>query len=600
MTKDFMSINKEIQKQLIESNIINESQMNQALKIQEEKGESLTNILVNLNYIKREHLLKFASQVAGIPYVKLEKSLVDPDVLKLVPGHLVAKYNLIPVLKLADTLTVALTDPFNLWALDELRFITGLEIEPLLCDESDISDVMKHFYSDTDFGPKKGDITPVVEPKLSRLRVKKDGGPAELSAEIRLTEASPDFGLISDGDDKIELEEKAKQDEDRSPVIKITNLVLRQAINQGASGVHIEPQRDKLHIRYRIDGILQTAHVLPRELGRLLVSRIKIMSRLNISERRLPQDGVFTVRFGEKEIDGRVATTPTVYGESAIIRLLNQSKGLIEVDNIGMSVDLRSKFRKIIRQNSGFILVTGPTGSGKTTTLYAALNDIQSDKIKIVTIEDPVEYRVQGFNQIQVYHHIGLDFSRVLRSVLRQDPDVILVGEVRDKETAQVAVQAVLTGHLLFSTLHTTSSISSIIRLMDLGIEYFYIREVLSLVIAQRLVRKLCLECRELYSPTEQELDEDSLRMFTMEDKIYRSSGCNSCGHTGYNGRIPIFEMLFMTDAVKNVIKADTDRAELYKAARDAGMVTLWESAIEAVKNGITSLNEVKAYIPRI
>jgi type IV pilus assembly protein PilB len=600
MTKDFMSINKEIQSKLIESNIINESQMKQALKTQEENGESLANILVNLNYIKQEHLLKFTSQVVGIPYVKLEKSLVDPDVLKLVPENLVTKYNLIPVLKLADTLTVALTDPFNLYALDELRFVTGLEIEPLLCDESDFRDVMKHFYTETDFGLKKDNVTPAMEPKSSQPRVKKGGEPAELSTEIRLTETSPDFGLISDGDDHIELEEKARQDKDRSPVIKITNLVLRQAIKQGASDVHIEPQREKLHIRYRIDGVLQTAHVLPRELGRLLVSRIKIMSRLNISERRLPQDGVFTVRFGEKEIDGRVATTPTVYGESAIIRLLNQSKGLIDVDNMGLSVELRSKFRKIIRQNSGFILVTGPTGSGKTTTLYAALNDIQSDKLKIVTIEDPIEYRVQGLSQIQVYHHIGLDFSKILRSVLRQDPDIILVGEVNDKETAQVAVQAVLAGHLLFSTLHATSSINSIIRLMDLGIEYFYIREVLSLVIAQRLVRKLCLECRELYSPTEQELDEDGLRMFTAEDKIYRSAGCNSCGNTGFSGRIPLFEMLFMTDDVKNVLKTDTDRAELYKAARNAGMTTLWESAIEAVKNGVTSLHEIKANIPRV
>lgn len=602
MSNNYINIDKKIQKQLVDHNIINETQLKEALKVQEAHGESLADILVRLKYIKREHLMKFVSQTVGIPYVKLERSLVDPDVLKIVPGHLVAKYNLIPVLKLADTLTVALTDPFNLNALEELRSATGLEIEPLLCDEADIKNAMSYFYSKEDFTSKKEDITSPAEAKQPEPKLKKDDGAptqVEVSPDIRLTQSFPDIGLISDIDDRVEQAEKAKQDEERSPVVKITNLMLRQAINQGASDIHIEPQKEKLHIRYRIDGVLRTVHILSKELARLFISRIKIMSRLNISERRLPQDGSFTLKLGDKEIDGRVATSPTVYGESAVIKLLNQTKDLMDIGNLGMSVDMKNKFQDIIDQSSGMILVTGPAGSGKTTTLYAALNEILSDKIKIITIENPVEHRIQGLTQIQVYRQIDLNYARVLHSVLQQDPDVILVGELRDKETAQLSVQAVLTGRLVFSTMHTTGCVDSILRLIDLGIEHYYVRDVLSLVIAQRLVRKLCPECREMYSPDGQELDEDSLSVFSSDDNIYRPIGCDVCGNTGYNGRIPIFEMLSVNDDVKKVIKAETDRSELFKAALNTGMVSLWESAVDAVKNGITSLQEVKSNIPR-
>lgn len=599
MSDNYINIDKKIQKQLVDHNIINETQLKEALKVQGEHGESLADILVNLKYIKREHLMKFVSQNVGIPYVKLERSLIDPDVLKLVPGHLVAKYNLIPVLKLADTLTVALTDPFNLKALEELRSATGLEIEPLLCDEADLKEAMNYFYSKDGLNPKGDKITPAGESKQPQQVLRKDGTMVEVSPDIRLTQSFPDIGLISDIDDRVELAEKAKQDEERSPVVKITNLMFRQAINQGASDIHIEPQKEKLHIRYRIDGVLRTVHVLPKELARLFISRVKIMSRLNISERRLPQGGSFTLKLGDKEIDGRVATSPTVYGENAVIRLLNQTKDLIDIGNLGVSVDMKNKFQSIIHQSSGMILVTGPAGSGKTTTLYAALNEIISDKIKIVTIENPVEHRIQGLSQIQVYRQIDLDYARVLCSVLQQDPNVILVGELRDKETAQLSVQAVLTGRLVFSTMHTTGCVDSILRLMDLGIEHYYVRDVLSLVIAQRLVRKLCPECREMYSPTEQELDEDDLRVFSSNDNIYRPVGCEVCGHTGFNGRTPIFEMLSINNDIKKVFKAETDRSELLKAALNTGMVTLWESAVDAVKNGITSLQEVKSNIPR-
>ncbi len=602
MARDYTIETEKIKKQIVENGLITKEQLDNAIEVQRKTNDSLIDIIVSLDYADREKIMNFISELIDVPYVKLDIKLIDPEIVGSVSKKLALKHKLIPVLKLANTLTVAMTDPFNLYALQDLKFAAEIDIEPLFCSEEDIMQAITFFYIENkeDTDDSNPTVTPIVEPRS----VSKAGSLQSFNLEktdgISVSEAATDFATKLSESPANLMDEKAREEERQSPVIKITNTIIRQAITQNVSDIHFEPFRENLRVRFRIDGVLKIAHVLPLELSKLVISRLKVMSRLNITEKRLPQDGVFLFRYAGSEIDCRLATSPTVYGESAIIRLLHQSKKFVSVDELGFTADMSRQFKNVIKYPSGFILVTGPTGSGKTTTLYAALNEINSEANKIITAEDPVEYRIAGVNQIQMHHQIGLDFSKALRSMLRQDPDIILVGEIRDRETAQIAVQAVLTGHLLFSTLHTTNSVNSIIRLMDLGVEYFYIREVLSLIVAQRLVRKLCPHCREEYKPLDVELDDSLLRKLAInKETLFRATGCKKCDNTGYVGRIPVFEMLSIDTNISSHITPDTNSKMLWNAARDSGVKTLWENAVYLVEKGITTIDEISAKVPR-
>ncbi len=545
---------------LVEKGIITEEQLQLAMQLQKSTGMRLKDVLIKEGFTTREQLQEFISNFVDIPYVKLS---VDPEAVKLIPANMARNLVAIPITLVGDILTIAVSCPFDTASLDMLAFASGYTLEPVLSDEEDILEAIEYFFR---------------EGGLEQEMV--DWGEEHLEFVDRYAPESVDEIRVDEG-----------------PVVKLTNLILSKAIKEGASDVHIEPEENLVRVRYRIDGVLMEARILPVEVLNPLVSRIKVLAQLNIAERRLPQDGRFFVRFGGKDVDFRVATAPTIYGESVILRILDQSNARVSLSDLGFEDDDMRKVLSALEEPSGFILVTGPTGSGKTTTLYAVLNEINDITRKVITIEDPVEYRLRVINQIPVNHKIGLDFAAILRSVLRQDPDVILVGEIRDRETAQIAMQAAMTGHLLLSTLHTTGAAETLPRLMDMGVEPYYVREVVKLIIAQRLVRKLCPRCKEPYRPPEEKLRE--LGLGEEEGEYFRPVGCRYCNQTGYKGRTGVFEVMGMSKDLKSMMSLEVSPEKVIEVAVRDDMRTMWRNALRKFSKGVTSLEEIMRCVPR-
>ncbi|HEV3236867.1 MAG TPA: type II secretion system ATPase GspE [Gemmataceae bacterium] len=517
--------------------------------------------LLSKGHAKEEQILTALGEELGLDVVDLTQIKVESATLQSMPLKLLHRRTLMPIARNNGTLTVATGDPFDIYALDELQTLTGLEIKPVLASPREISRLLK-----THFGVGGETVTALVQERAT------DG--VELLQETETDDS-----------------ELAKMAQEAS-VVKLVNEILIEAANERASDIHIEPDETILRIRYRIDGMLQTQS-LPPEISRFqaaIISRIKIMARLNIAEKRLPQDGRIKMRVQNREIDVRVSIIPMVHGEGIVMRLLDKGRMVFNLANIGMAEDNHKLFRKIIDRPHGIILVTGPTGSGKSTTLYSALNEIKSETTKIITVEDPVEYQQSGISQIQVHSKIGLTFAASLRSILRHDPDVILIGEMRDLETAESAIQASLTGHLVFSTLHTNDAPSAFTRLIDMGIEPFLVSSTVEAVMAQRLVRTICPECKVLYEP--HELPNDFPKEGT-NGKLWHGAGCRSCRQSGYKGRTGICELMITGDAIREMCVQRVNASAIRVQALKEGMRTLRQDGFRKVLKGITTVDEV-------
>jgi len=528
--------------------------------------EDLENIIINGGFVSEEKLLIAYSKYLNIPYFDLKQSDIDSDIVSLIPAKFANDNKVIAIGKEDGTLIVALRDPFDINIVDELKILTGFRIKPVISKLEDITKAIKVSY---------GVGAETVE------KLVKDSKTPSLDLELVKAETPQD------------LEEMAKD----SSIVNYVNQLLMEAYKKRATDIHIEPFRDKLRIRFRIDGVLYEIKSLPdvKKLQPAIVSRFKIMAKLNIAERRRPQDGRCRIKLHGQEVDLRLSTFPTLFGEGLSIRLLTSSSILFGLDELGFPEDAFSKIKVVLNKPNGMILVTGPTGCGKTTTLYACLSYLNDSKVNIVSLEDPIEYQLEGINQIQVNPKIDLTFANGLRSILRQDPDVIMVGEIRDLDTAQISVRAALTGHLIFSTLHTNNALSSVNRLFDLGIEPYLVANTLRAIIAQRLIRVICNSCKKEYSPDERLLEASGFKREELNKGIhfFKGYGCIECNNTGYKGRTAIFEFLAVDDEMSSLIARAAPKSELAKQAKLLGMKSLKESGIDKVKNGITTLEEV-------
>lgn len=527
-------------------------------------NKPLHSVIIEQNFAKEEDVLPVLAEQFGMDLVDLTKAAVDPETLRMMPTKLVHRRNLMPLSRSNGSLVVATGDPFDVYAIDELQTLTGLHVHPVLASPREISRLIK-----THYGVGGETVTAMVQEREA----------VELLEDL-------------EADDS----EIAKQAQEAS-VVKLVNEILIEAANEQASDIHIEPEEHTLRIRYRIDGLLQTQN-LPPEITRFqaaIISRIKIMARLNIAEKRLPQDGRIKMRVNNREIDVRVSIIPMIHGEGIVMRLLDKSRMVFNLKNIGFLDDGYSLFRQLIDRPHGIILVTGPTGSGKSTTLYSALNEIKDDVTKIITVEDPVEYQQPGISQIQIHPKIGLTFAACLRSILRHDPDVILIGEMRDFETAESGIQASLTGHLVFSTLHTNDAPSAFTRLIDMGVEPFLVSSTVEGVMAQRLVRTICKECKVTYEPLAGELPSDfpGVADGNPPAKLYRGAGCRKCHQTGYKGRTGIHEILVNTDELKDLIVQRVNANTIRTEALKHGMITLRQDGWRKVIAGMTTIEEV-------
>jgi len=550
---------------LMKSKKADVGQLNNALEQQKQRQVPLRKILLEKGLVSEEELLSLISKQLYIPTLHLTKYKFDPEVTKLIPERVAKLYSVIPLSRMGNTLTVAIADPLNIFALDDLKTLTGLNIDTVLSPENEISRAIE-----TQFHLDAKNIQEIISDDEHAIHPSQQGATELLKSE------------------EIELGSALKQSEE-APIVKLVNLFLAQALKRRASDIHIEPEIDCLRIRYRIDGALHEAFRIPKLNQNAIIARVKIISGLDITESRLPQDGRFKVRFEGREIDFRVSGLPTTFGQKFVLRILDKTNLSIGLDKLGFSEQPSEIFKQAITKPFGMILVTGPTGSGKSTTLYSILNQLNTAERNIITIEDPVEYQIEGITQIQVKPEIGLDFASGLRSLLRQSPDVIMIGEIRDSETADIAVKASLTGQLVFSTLHTNDAVSSITRLNDMNIEPFLIASSLVMLCAQRLCRKVCQKCRKPI-----EIKEEFLKSigFTQKAKFYTSGGCRYCNNTGFFGRIAILEAVMIDDAIREMVIQKKSIDEIKKHAQEHGMRTLRDDAFLKVAQELTTLEE--------
>ncbi|MEA3560274.1 MAG: ATPase, T2SS/T4P/T4SS family [Candidatus Omnitrophota bacterium] len=561
------SLKERLRDILINGRLITPEQLNEAIGVQKKKGGHLASILVNLGYIGEKDLLLTLSRELNIPPADLSKLEISPEIIKLIPKHMAEHYGIVPISRIGKTLTVAMSDPLNVFAMDDVKVLTGFSIRPVVSTEKSIVQAVERYYA----APASVTIEDIIEEtKKSKM-------------EIVIEETKEEGGI--DSGDLLRLAQE-------TPVIKVTNVLLAEAIKRKASDLLVEPLENELRIRYRVDGILQEAKAPPKSMQNAIISRLKVMSELDIAERRLPQDGRFKIKIGNRMVDFRVSIVPASFGEKAALRVLDKSALMLEMDKLGFEQVNLEKIKECSSRPHGMILVCGPTGCGKTTTLYSILNFVDRPEKNIITVEDPVEYQLKGINQVTYREDIGLTFARALRSILRQDPDIIMVGEIRDSETADIAIKSALTGHLVLSTLHTTDASGSIVRLINMGVEPFLISSSVIMVVAQRLVRILCPNCKEFYEPGQQ-LKKDLRLAGDKKWIFYRPKGCKACGDTGYRGRTGIIEVLVLTPAIKELVMKRASEAEMKIAARKAGMNTLRENGLQKVKNGITSLKEI-------
>lgn len=545
---------------LLEQKLISEEKLEQVLKEQEGNKERIGETLVRLGLLSEEDLMKALSRQLGLPYLSLsEYPRIFPDNIDL-PLKFMKHYKVFPLGVYNNKMKVAMTDPLDTYILDTLRLASKRELDIYLSTEKDILEAIEQFFG-------KGSTR--MERIIEGISAEEYEAPAEAEEE-----------------DVHHLRDLALE----APIIKLVNLIISKAVEERASDIHIEPFENDLHIRYRIDGILHDVESPPKRLQSAVISRVKIMAKLNIAERRLPQDGRIRLKVSGKEIDLRVSTIPTLYGESVVMRILDRTSAIIGLESLGFPIEALKRYEELITKPYGILLVTGPTGSGKTTTLYASLNKINSSEKKIITIEDPIEYQLDGINQIQVKPKIGLTFANGLRHIVRQDPDIIMVGEIRDLETADIAIHSALTGHLVFSTLHTNDAPGAVTRLLDMGIEGFLVSSSLIGVLAQRLVRIICPNCKEPLTPSAELLEEIGASKGTM---IYHGIGCEKCRYTGYKGRTGIFELMVLTEDIRRLILEKVSANIIKQKAISQGMQTLRENGWQKVREGITTVEEV-------
>jgi type IV pilus assembly protein PilB len=590
---------------LVTSNVITEEQLREAVGLQRKQGGRLGTNLVKLGYLTEEKLVAFLSKQWGVPAINLSDYKIEPSVLKLIPIEIARKYLIIPVARVGATLTITMADPSNVFMIDDVKFMTGYNVEVVVSSESSIIHAITSYYrggGDVLTTTKKATTASGKTLQAKDYTFSDD----ELSEEETSTSADEGLSVDVDEFDKVvgdaldSVEAYTDKDESASseieePIVKLVNGILINAIKGGASDIHIEPYENKLRVRYRVDGVLFNAMNLPVKIKNPITSRLKIMSKLDIAERRLPQDGRIKLRLGQKkEIDFRVSVLPCLFGEKTVLRILDKANLQADLTKLGFEDEALAKFMDSLGKPYGMILVTGPTGSGKTTTLYSALNYLNKPGINIMTAEDPVEYNFLGMNQVQVKEEIGLTFASALRAFLRQSPDIILVGEIRDFETAEIAVKAALTGHLVLSTLHTNDAPSSISRLLNMGIEPFLVSASLVLIAAQRLARKICQECKEVEKVPVPAL----IQLGFSEEKAgsvkcYKGKGCSVCSGSGYKGRIALYEVMPVVSEIKEMVLEGASADELKKTAVRFGMKTLRMSGLAKVEEGVTSIEEV-------
>lgn len=581
---------------LIKRNFITPEQLKKAQDEQKLKGGRLESNLVKLGYIKEDELLSFLSAQYRVPSVKISKIEINPNIVKLIPPSTSKKYFIIPINRVGPKLTLAMADPSNIVVIDEVKFMTGFNVEPVVASETEIVDAIKKYYGGG--GGVAGLGTTTFQAVDYSLDEDKSSESDFDLIDSSLVDVDDFDKLVHGAVDNVEVVENQTGDETEEiggPIIKIVNGVLIKAIKLGASDVHFEPYEKSFRVRYRVDGVMRREMTLPMQIKNAIVSRLKIMSKLDIAERRLPQDGRIKLRLGKnREMDFRVSTVPVLFGEKVVLRLLDKSSLQLDMVKLGFEESSLEDLKNALRKPVGMILVTGPTGSGKTTTLYSALSELNKESENITTAEDPVEYNFMGINQVQMHEEIGLTFASSLRAFLRQDPDIIMVGEIRDFETAQIAVQAALTGHLVLSTVHTNDAPGTVTRLIDMGIEPFLISSAVILILAQRLIRKICMECREPIKVHPQLLIDlgvspDEVKSFP----VYKGKGCSICNNTGYKGRVGLYEVMAIKEEIKELILSRASTSEVKKEAMRLGMKTLRQSGIFKIRDGLTTIEEV-------
>jgi type IV pilus assembly protein PilB len=570
---------------LLKEKRITPDQLQEALNYQKANGGTVGLNLVKLGFVKDEELTALLSKQYGVPSINLTQFEIDPAVIKLIPAETAQKYQIIPLSRSGATLTIAMTDPTNVFAMDDIKFMTGYNVEPVVASETAVAEAITRYYA-------------VGKPSASTAVM---GG----SSALEMATKSMEEMSISGADDVEvldDLEEISAESLERqggeAPVIKLVNVVLMSAIQKGASDIHIEPYEKEFRVRYRVDGILYNIMAPPLKMRDAITSRIKIMAKLDIAEKRLPQDGRIKIRFADngnsKDIDFRVSCLPTLFGEKIVMRLLDKDKLMLDMTKLGFEAESLTRFEAAIQKPWGMVLVTGPTGSGKTNTLYSSIAKVNTPETNIMTAEDPVEFNLPGINQVQVRENIGLNFAAALRSFLRQDPNIILVGEIRDFETAEIAVKAALTGHLVLSTLHTNDAPSTINRLMNMGIEPFLVASSVNLICAQRLVRRICTNCKADHPTAAQALVQAG---FSAEDAKTvvpkKGNGCDRCNNTGYKGRVGLYEVMDVTDELRELVLVGASGLELRRKAIEEGMLTLRMSGLRKVKDGLTTIEEV-------
>jgi type IV pilus assembly protein PilB len=580
---------------LVRENLISPQHLRQALDYQREHGGRLGFNLVKLGLVSDDTITAVLSRQYGIPSVNLELFNIDDSVLRLIPQEVAQKYSVLPLSRVGATLTLAMVDPTNVFAMDDIKFMTGLNVEPVVVAEASIQAAIARYYSTS------REIELAGVPDITVDNGNGNGfGAADLVSLDNLDfdqESLNSEVEVFEDNDEIDLSSLTRMSED-APVVRLVNVLLVDALRRGASDIHVEPYEKEMRIRFRIDGVLYDVMHPPLKMRDALISRIKIMSKLDISEKRLPQDGRIKIRVKvdsrSRELDFRVSTLPTLFGEKVVLRLLDKEKLMLDMTNLGFEPDSLVKFQRNIAKPYGMVLVTGPTGSGKTNTLYSALQSLNTVDTNIMTAEDPVEFNLPGINQVQMKEQIGLNFAAALRSFLRQDPNIVLVGEIRDFETAEIAIKAALTGHLVLSTLHTNDAPSTISRLMNMGIEPFLVATSVNLIQAQRLIRRICKDCKKEHPTPAEALVEIG---FSPEEagkiKTYKGKGCPTCNETGYKGRIGLYEVMEITDEVRELILIGASSLELRKKSIEDGMITLRESGLQKIRSGVTTIEEV-------
>lgn len=606
---------------LVRESLINSQQLREALEYQRSNGGRLGSNLVKLGLISDDVITAVLSRQYGVPSINLDLFQIEPDTIKLISHDVALKYSVLPVSKVGATLTLAMADPTNVFAMDDIKFMTGLNVEPVIASETSLNDsISKYYRSSTGI-----DLIDLEEEsayerisaklgKAGQLHSNGNGngsGKGGVAVGERILESDLNVSLdrfefaatdgseleVIEDNDEIDLAELAIASED-APVVRLVNVLLVDSLRRGASDIHIEPYEKDFRIRFRIDGVLYDVMHPPMKMRDALISRIKIMSKLDISEKRLPQDGRIKIKVRvdnrSRELDFRVSSLPTLFGEKVVLRLLDKDKLMLDMTKLGFEEQSLEIFKRNIAKPYGMVLVTGPTGSGKTNTLYSALQSLNTPDTNIMTAEDPVEFNLHGINQVQMKEQIGLNFAAALRSFLRQDPNIVLVGEIRDFETAEIAIKAALTGHMVLSTLHTNDAPSTISRLVNMGIEPFLVATSVNIIQAQRLIRRVCKDCKE-----EQKVPPEALVEigFSKEEaasvKTYKGKGCNACNNTGFKGRVGLYEVMEVTDELRELIIIGASAIELRKKAIELGMITLRQSGLYKLREGITTIEEV-------